>query len=405
MIEIVYEKEKQKPVGNEGFFRIPNNIRQIGEINEAQKIYIEDYAYTYLSRLSNDNIEKGLAAVLLGKTNWSDKVSYLFVKSAIVIQDMDVSEDYLKFTDDIWNQIYETNKEYFNEQEIVGWYLSIPGCSMNLHEMICRTHLDHFGGKDKVLLVMEPTEKEEAFYRYEKGRLSRQTGFYIYYEKNEPMQNYIIAQKANQPKKEEIVEDKAVKNFRKIIETKAETKRQKNTTSFVYAASTCLVVAVLAMGVVFVNDYQKLRNAEQMVAEITSQAEGSTADSQTVDAPVNGFVSDSAENTDTDSAADSSTEETDETAAQETSSEDPKEEEEQVPEEETQQPEEEDDEKSVESADTAATAQSYTIQKGDTLSSISKRFYGTLGKVNEISALNGISPEQIIYPGQKILLP
>ena len=38
MIEIVYEKEKQKPEGNEGFFRIPNNIRQIGEVNETQKI-------------------------------------------------------------------------------------------------------------------------------------------------------------------------------------------------------------------------------------------------------------------------------------------------------------------------------------------------------------------------------
>ena len=63
MIEIVYEKEKQKPVGNEGYFRIPNNIRQIGEINEAQKIYIEDYAYTYLSRLSNDKSDKGQAAV------------------------------------------------------------------------------------------------------------------------------------------------------------------------------------------------------------------------------------------------------------------------------------------------------------------------------------------------------
>ena len=55
MIEIVYEKEKQKPEGNEGFFRIPNNIRQIGEVNETQKIYIEDYAYTYLCRISSGN--------------------------------------------------------------------------------------------------------------------------------------------------------------------------------------------------------------------------------------------------------------------------------------------------------------------------------------------------------------
>ena len=55
MIEIVYEKEKQKSEGNESFFRIPNNIRQIGEVGGIQKIYIEDYAYTYLCRISSEN--------------------------------------------------------------------------------------------------------------------------------------------------------------------------------------------------------------------------------------------------------------------------------------------------------------------------------------------------------------
>ncbi len=183
MIEIVYEKEKQKPEGNEGFFRIPNNIRQIGEVNETQKIYIEDYAYTYLCRISSGNSSKGKAAILLGQANWKDGVSYLFVKSAVVLPDMEITEEHLSFTREIWNHVYEKNKEYFPDQEIVGWYLSIPGCSMELHEVICRTHLDHFGGNDKVLMVMEPLEKEEAFYRYEDGELSRQPGFYIYYEK------------------------------------------------------------------------------------------------------------------------------------------------------------------------------------------------------------------------------
>ena len=46
MIEIGNKKEKQKPERNERFFRIPNNIRQIGEVGGTQKIYIHDYAYT-----------------------------------------------------------------------------------------------------------------------------------------------------------------------------------------------------------------------------------------------------------------------------------------------------------------------------------------------------------------------
>lgn len=47
----------------------------------------------------------------------------------------------------------------------------------------------------------------------------------------------------------------------------------------------------------------------------------------------------------------------------------------------------------------------YIIQKGDTLTSISKKYYGTIAKVEEICRLNGISPEDIIYAGQKLVLP
>ena len=92
MIEIVYEKEKQKPEGNEEFFRIPNNIRQIGEIEGTQKIYIEDYAYTYLCRISSENTGRGIAAILLGQANWKEGTSYLFVKSAVALSDMEISE-------------------------------------------------------------------------------------------------------------------------------------------------------------------------------------------------------------------------------------------------------------------------------------------------------------------------
>ena len=49
--------------------------------------------------------------------------------------------------------------------------------------------------------------------------------------------------------------------------------------------------------------------------------------------------------------------------------------------------------------------ESYTIQFGDSLYKISTRKYGTMDMIPEICRLNGISTEDIIYPGQKILLP
>ena len=39
MIEIIYKEEKQEARGNESYFRLPKNIRQIGDCKGKQKIY------------------------------------------------------------------------------------------------------------------------------------------------------------------------------------------------------------------------------------------------------------------------------------------------------------------------------------------------------------------------------
>ena len=83
MIEIIYKEEQKNDDGKESFFRIPNNIRQIGEIKGQQKIYIEDYAYTFLKKISRESRNEGKAAILLGEYHWSGGNSYLFITSEI----------------------------------------------------------------------------------------------------------------------------------------------------------------------------------------------------------------------------------------------------------------------------------------------------------------------------------
>lgn len=375
MIEIVYEKEKQKPDGNEGYFRIPNNIRQIGEITGTQKIYIEDYAYTYLCRISTENSNKGIAAILMGQSNWKDGNSYLFVKSAVALEDMEVSEEHLVFTQEIWNHVYEKNKEYFSEQEVVGWFLSIPGCSMELHEVICQTHLNHFGGNDKILLVREPLEKEEAFYRYEDGKMSRNTGFYVYYEKNEPMRNFLISQNAKQEKKTEDVDDSAVHTFRKKVEMKSEPEEKHKFPVF-KTVGVCAMAAALAVGVLYINDYKKAKSSKSVVANIKEEPVKVT--------PINGSLEEDAE-------IKEKAEAQEETLKKEVQENIPKESET----ENTQQTQE----------TQAPVLNSYTIQQGDTLTKISIKNYGNAKRVKEICELNQIQENDLIYPGQTILLP
>lgn len=380
MIEIVYEKEKQKSEGNEEFFRIPNNIRQIGEVGGTQKIYIEDYAYTYLCRIASENSGRGISAILLGQSNWRDGTSYLFIKSAIVLTDMEINEEHLVFTQEIWNHVYEKNKEYFQEQEIVGWFLSIPGCSMEINQIICQTHLNHFGGNDKILFVMEPLEKEEAFYRYEDGKMIRQTGFYVYYEKNEAMRNYLVSQNEKSEKKSEEVDDAAVHTFRKKIEKKTGQEQKKAGFPLFKTASVCVAAAVLAVGVLYLNDYKKLKGTEAVLADLENTRQ---EENKEVVTPVNAPSA----------KKDQKEEKQEEQIAEKAEDQDR-----------NQQEVQNQTEPEKAAADTPA-HQSYTIQPGDTMTRISVKNYGTIKKIKEICELNNMSETDTIYPGQIILLP
>ena len=55
--------------------------------------------------------------------------------------------------------------------------------------------------------------------------------------------------------------------------------------------------------------------------------------------------------------------------------------------------------------ETSAQQKTYVICPGDTLYQISMEKYGTAEVIKEICSLNNISQEEIIYPGQVIVLP
>ena len=47
----------------------------------------------------------------------------------------------------------------------------------------------------------------------------------------------------------------------------------------------------------------------------------------------------------------------------------------------------------------------YTVQSGDSLSSISEKLYGDFTMTNELARLNKISNPNYILPGQKLIVP
>lgn len=418
MIEFVY-KENAKDTGPELKLDLPKNVRQIGEPEENRKIYIEDYVVTYLKRFAKEEALSSRMAILLGSSERMGGIPYLFIKSAVALKELEYSEGGIPFTDEVWAQVYSTIKEYFPMQDILGWFLSVPGYPMELDPGLAKIHVNYFGGVDKVLLVAEPTDGDEDFFAYENGRLTRQKGYYIFYTRNEEMQRYMIDTGDGESiDEQEHFEDRAIKSFRTIVQEKKEISGQKRVMTFLYTASTFLVMVVLVIGITLINNYEKMEGLEVTLSNISRTLESredteiAYAENAAVqeEAEAEEAVSpdtaeqpqEAGEQTEQPQEAGEQTEqpqaETGQTGqAQEEAAEQPLPEQPEQTQPEAEQPQE--------AASQSAVPETYVVQQGDTLLKISRKIYGGDDQIDAICSLNGIDDSDHILVGQKLLLP
>ena len=438
MIEFVY-KENAKETGPELQLDLPKNVRQIGEPEENRKIYIEDYVITYLKRFAKEEALSSRIAVLLGNSERMGGIPYLFIRSAVALKDLEYGEGGIPFTDEVWAQVYSAIKEYFPAQDILGWFLSVPGYPMELDPDLATIHVNYFGGVDKVLMVAEPTDWDEDFFAYENGRLTRQKGYYIFYERNEAMQRYMIDTGDGESIDEkEHFEDRAIKSFRTIVQEKKDLSGQKRVMTFLYTASTFLVMVVLVIGITLINNYEKMEGLEMALSDISRTLESQDGETgETVSAaadasgPADSSEASGEEQADAEETPEpdggSGTEENagaenpDETAAAESTAET---ENEQTPAAETQdqgggqdaEVEGTDAQEGGAQADSSAAdtqqavsqntvPETYVVQQGDTLLKISRKIYGNDDQIDAICSLNRIDDSDHILAGQKLLLP
>ena len=57
MIEVIYKEDTTEQEAAQEAFSMPRNVRQIGLANGDYRIYIEDYVYTFLCSLAEDERE------------------------------------------------------------------------------------------------------------------------------------------------------------------------------------------------------------------------------------------------------------------------------------------------------------------------------------------------------------
>lgn len=192
MIEIICKDDPQKATADnrEGTVFLPKNIRQVGSPRGRHRIYLEDYVYTYLRSAAKNS--ETCAAVFLGKSQVVKDIRYTFVSGVVECSAAVFQWENICLDESFWDYIYKEQKQFFSELEIVGWALGKAGQTMELTPAVEAAHRKYFAGRDKVLMLIDILEGEELFFVYEQGYLQKREGYYIYYEKNLAMQEYMI---------------------------------------------------------------------------------------------------------------------------------------------------------------------------------------------------------------------
>ena len=248
--------------------RLPKNIRQIGERDQVVKLYVEDYVNTYLRRLYPAGGEDLRCGLLLGSEEEGGKVPYIFIDGALEMEGVACGKEQVDLNDQAWKRAYRDMEEMFPKRSVQGWFLcGAPGCQLSPLNY-WKQHSKYFPGKNKIMYLNSGLEGEEALYMASDDGFYRLRGYCVYYERNQMMQDYMIARK-DVKRVDAGVDDGVIRDFRRRMDEKREEARERRSAvSVLGGICGVLSVAVLAGGIVMVNNYQKMRDMESVLASV-----------------------------------------------------------------------------------------------------------------------------------------
>lgn len=168
---------------------LPKNITQIGEVNQGCRIYVEDYVISYIKQLNGHALDKSLAVGMYGVRKEEAGVTYLFFYGACKLNFLQRETRHLSQA--VLQEAEKARRKYFAEYEFLG-YRMLNG------EMV------------------------EGFQVYEQGVCRYIAGYAQFYEKNDCMLQFMLAERQEEVKPEEFDQEKY-----EVVKRRQEERRQK----------------------------------------------------------------------------------------------------------------------------------------------------------------------------------
>ena len=209
--------------------KIPRNICRIGQPDHDRKVMIEEYVLSFLQELMKKEKEPQMI-VFYGDGYEQDGIRYFYLKGAAAHRA--AGESLSKMDEYYFRTI---GSQYFSQLKAIGWY-----------------YMDASGAET---LTMLRNMKEQDF----KGL----GGYYIYFEKNECMEEYMLQRQKNG-------NHAAKKGRRKEMMTGAPALLRKAVppilaVQILNMISLCILIICCIIAVTTLNQYDKMRQLEETV--------------------------------------------------------------------------------------------------------------------------------------------
>lgn len=350
----------------------PTNVRQMGTADDGLRIYMEDYVHTYLYQYARSSATGEKLAVLMGKHLVVDGKDTVFISGVIQARYTEKLKGMETITGQSWKYISEEIEKYFADLEIVGWMHSRPSFGAFVTSRDEAYHKKVFGGKDQVFFVVDPVDRQDRFYvlNDNKTALRPVKGYFVYYDKNVQMQEYMLANSLVQPKDtaDEEENDEAIQRLdaagkiRSVLMNKQVEKvrkiKHKYAAFTLVSAALCMMCVLMSLSIV--ESVSRINRLETEVVTVKESVERQQEETKALAEDVSNY----------------SPVITVMAAENKSSNDDEKEE-----------------------------MRTYTIKEGDTLAEICRLFYGDDSRLEEIIAVNNITNPDVIYYGTEIILP
>ncbi len=253
--------------------KLPKNIRQIGERDQILKLYVEDYVNTYLKRLYPAGGQDLRVGLLLGESRSQEGETILFVDGAMEMDGVPQG-DKVEFTESAWKSAYQAMERMFPRRSIIGWFLcGAPSASLSPLNY-WKPHSQYFNGKNQLMYLNSGLEGEEAIYMASEDGFYKLRGYYIYYERNQMMQDYMVSRK-DAHRVESAARDSVIQSFRtKMDENRTAARQRRSTVGMLGTACGVLAILVMASGVVMLNNYNKMQEMESVIVSALPEGTG-----------------------------------------------------------------------------------------------------------------------------------